>query len=232
LSDFDLYYWPVPFRGQFIRAILACGGCSWDEHDFGEIEDMMGRSVEEQPIAFMGPPVLIDRDRNFALSQMPAIAMYLGERLQLLPSAASGRALTAKIINDANDVIDELTLNGGRQMWTPEKWNDFVPRLQKWLRIFQDTGERNGLCADAGFMLGTEKPGVADIVTCILWTTMADRFAAIEAIISETAPVIRGLCNRMQAMPALRELNAQSLQHYGNSYCGGDIEKSLRRVAG
>ena len=23
MTDYTLYYWPVPFRGQFIRAILA-----------------------------------------------------------------------------------------------------------------------------------------------------------------------------------------------------------------
>jgi hypothetical protein len=28
------------------------------------------------------------------------------------------RALTMKVVNDANDVIEEITLNGGRQMWT------------------------------------------------------------------------------------------------------------------
>lgn len=26
--------------------------------------------------------------------------------------------MTMKVVNDANDVIDEITLNGGRQMWT------------------------------------------------------------------------------------------------------------------
>lgn len=231
LSDFDLYYWPVPFRGQFIRGILAYGECSWDEHDFGGIVELMGRGVEKQPIAFMGPPVLIDRHRNFAVSQMSAIAMYLGERLEILPSTAEGRALTAKIVSDANDVIDELTLNGGREMWTREKWNEFVPRLQKWLRIFQDTGERNGLKSDVGFMLGTEQPSVADIVTSILWATMADRFAVIEAIIKETSPMIMSLSKRIQAIPSLTALDTRSFNDYAGAYCGGEIEKSLRAVA-
>ncbi|MBA8841852.1 MULTISPECIES: glutathione S-transferase [unclassified Ochrobactrum] len=231
MSDFDLYYWPVPFRGQFIRGILAYGDCSWDEHGFDEIEELMGRDVEEQPIAFMGPPVLIDHHRNFAVSQMSAIAIYLGERLELLPSTAEGRALTAKIVNDANDVIDELTLNGGREMWTHEKWKEFIPRLQKWLCIFQDTGERHGLKESAGFMLGTEKPGVADIVTAILWATMADRFAVIKTIIQETSPIIGGLSKRVQAIPTLAALNTKSFNDYGLAYCGGEIEKSLRTVA-
>lgn len=231
MSDFDLYYWPVPFRGQFIRGVLAYSGCSWDEHSFAEIEQVMELDAGKQPVAFMGPPVLIDRRQNFAISQMPAIAMYLGVRLDLLPPMIEGRALTAKIVNDANDVIDELTLDGGREMWTREKWNEFVPRLQKWLRIFQDTGKRNGLTSDDGFMLETENPGLADIVTSILWSTMADRFAKIEAIIEETSPAIWRLSKRMQKIPSLAALNTKSFNDYGTSYCGGEIEKSLRKVA-
>jgi glutathione S-transferase len=232
MSNFDLYYWPVPFRGQFIRGILAHGGCSWDEHDVDAIEDIMGCEMGKQPIAFMGPPVLIDRERNFAISQMPAIALYLGERLDILPATAEDRALTAKVINDANDVLDELTLNGGREMWTPEKWEKFVPRLQKWVRIFADTGARNGLTAGSGHMLGTENPGIADIVTAILWTTMADRFPAIKAIIKETSPVIWDLSRRVVATAPLAALNSKSFEDYGDAYCGGEIEKSLRKVAG
>ena len=33
MSDYDLYYWPIPFRGQFVRAVLAYAGKSWTEHD-------------------------------------------------------------------------------------------------------------------------------------------------------------------------------------------------------
>ncbi len=232
MSDFDLYYWPVPFRGQFIRAILAYGGRSWDEHDSSEIGEMMERDAGQQPIAFMGAPILIDRERDFAISQMPAIALYLGERLDLLPNTAEGRALTTKIINDANDVIDELTLDGGREMWTDEKWKEFVPRLRKWMLIFEDTGHRNGLTRDTGYILGTNEPGIADIVTATLWATMSDRFPAIDAIFKSTAPIIHGLSKRMQAMPSLIELNKSTLDKYGDQYCGGQIERSLRKVAG
>ena len=192
----------------------------------------MDCAVEKQPVAFMGPPVLIDRERNFAISQMPAIAIYLGERLEMLPTTIEGRARSAKIVNDANDVLDELTLNGGREMWTPEKWEEFVPRLQKWIRIFADTGARNGLSPTSGFMLGTEKIGVADIATAILWTTVADRFPVIQGIIEDTSPTIWGLSRRVVATTSLAALNDKSFEEYGNAYCGGEIEKSLRKVAG
>ena len=232
MRAFELYYWPVPFRGQFLRAILAFAEARWTEHDADAIADLMDRPPAEQPVAFMGPPILIDRERDFALSQMPAIALYLGEELDLLPATPEGRARTAKVANDANDVIDELTLDGGREMWTQEKWDAFVPRLQKWMRIFEALGARHGLTADAGFLLGTAEPGVADIVTATLWSTMADRFPKIASLGEQTAPAVWGLARRLQEMPRLAALKQKSLSDFGNAYCGGEIEASLRQVAG
>ncbi len=230
MAEFDLYYWPVPFRGQFIRAILAYSDCTWREHDAESIGALMGRDVDQQPIAFMGPPVLIDRDRQFAISQMPAIAFYLAERFDLLPQTPEARALSLKVVNDANDVIDELTLDGGREMWTPEKWQDFTPRLQKWMTIFEDTGRRHGLTSESGFMLGTENATVADIVTAVLWNTMAERFLPISDLLKRTSPFIWGLSQRMMRDERLDKLRLQAFADYGQSYCGGEIEKSLRSV--
>src|SRR5690348_10468763 len=99
---------------------------------------MSGR-IEDQPVPFMGPPVLVDRRTGVALAQMPAIVLYLGETLDLLPAEIGARALAMKIVLDANDIIDEITIDGGKQMWTAKRWDEFVPRLQKWMRIFEDT---------------------------------------------------------------------------------------------
>jgi glutathione S-transferase len=230
VADYDLYYWPVPFRGQFIRAILAYAGKSWDEHDAAEIGKMMTADPEDQPVPFMGPPVLIDTRSGFAIAEMPAIAVYLGTTLNLMPESAELRAMTAKIVNDANDVIDELTLDGGREMWTPKSWEEFVPRLKRWMTIWEATGTRHGLREDGGYFLGTETAGVADIVTSTLWSTMADRFPAIGNILNETAPGTAALSRRLQDVPSLAVLNKTSIERYGDAYCGGEIEKSLRRV--
>ncbi len=35
MADYELYYWPVPFRGQFVRAVLAYAGKTWTEGDAG-----------------------------------------------------------------------------------------------------------------------------------------------------------------------------------------------------
>jgi glutathione S-transferase len=232
VADYDLYYWPAPFRGQFIRAILAYAGKSWSEHDSEAIGKLMTTELSQQPIPLTGPPVLIQASTGIALAQMPAIALYLGETLGLIPDTAAMRAHTMKVVNDANDVIDELTLDGGREMWTRQTWDAFVPRLERWMMIWEETGRRGGLMLDGGFLLGTPDAGVADIVTSILWSTMADRFSVIADLLKVAAPSTAGLAARMQAHPSLSALDARAHRDYGNTYCGGQIEKSLLAVAG
>lgn len=232
MADYALYYWPVPFRGQFIRAILAYGGKSWTEHDEEEIGALMAKDPADQPVPFMGPPVLVDNRSGFALSEMPAITFWLGETLGLLPESTGGKAMTLKIVNDANDVIDEFTLDGGREMWTADKWREFVPRLKRWMRFWEVTGERNGLRPDEGFLLGGDAAGIADIVTATLWSTMADRFPAIGSMLEKEAPRTAALCGRIATLPALAQLARTSRDLYGDAYCGGQIEQSLRKVVG
>jgi glutathione S-transferase len=220
----------VPFRGQFVRAVLAYTGKTWSEGGDDAISKLMGGPVKDMPVPFMGPPMLIDKKADVAIAQMPAIVLYLGETLDLMPTTPALRALTMKIVNDANDVIDEITLNGGRQMWTEERWRDFVPRLEKWMSFWEETGRRHGLTADSGFLLGGEAPGVADIVTATLWSTMGDRFQRIEAILEEAAPMTASLTRRVADLPQLARLAARARRDYGDAYCGGQIEVSLRRV--
>lgn len=188
MSDYDLYYWPVPFRGQFIRAILAYAGKRWTEHDSEAISRLMQAIPKDQPVPFMGPPLLIDKQAGFALAEMPAIAFYLGKTLKLMPATIAGQAMTLKIVNDANDVLDEITLDGGREMWTAGKWRAFVPRLERWMAFWEATGTRQGVAEDKGFLLGGRKAGIADIVTATLWTTMRDRFPVIGDMLDDAAP--------------------------------------------
>jgi glutathione S-transferase len=232
MSDYDLYYWSVPFRGQFVRAVLAYAGKTWSEGGDAAISRLMDGPVEQMPVPFMGPPVLIDKKADFAIAEMPAIVLYLGETLDLMPATPVLRALTMKIVNDANDVIDEITLDGGREMWTEKRWRAFVPRLKKWILLWEETGQRHGLKANHGFLLGGEAPGIADIVTATLWSTMTDRFHKIEAIFEKAAPMTAALTRRVAGFPPLAKLAAKARQDYGDVYCGGQIEASLRKVLG
>jgi glutathione S-transferase len=232
MSDYDLYYWSVPFRGQFVRALLAFAGKSWIEAGDEAIARQMAGPVADMPVPFMGPPLLIDNKTGFAISEMPAIVFYLGETLSLLPETAALRATTMKITADANDVIDEITLDGGRLMWTDKRWREFVPRLEKWMSLWEETGRRHGLKAASGFLLGSEAAGVADIITATLWSTLTERFEAIAALFETAAPHTAALTQRIAAVPPLKALAEKARADYGEAYCGGEIEASLRKVLG
>ncbi len=232
MAAYDLYYWPLPFRGQFVRAILTRAGKSWREHDPEAIDDLMDRPVRHMPIPFMGPPLLIDRAADVAVAEMPAIVWYLAETLEMLPATPAMRALTLKVVCDANDVIDEITQDGGRQMWTPERWSKFEPRLGRWMAFWEETGRRHGLMPEAGFLLGEAGPGVADVVTWTLWSTLTDRFDRIGTQLVEVAPAVAGLCDRLSTDADLSALSLRAREDYGDAYCGGRIERTLRKVLG
>jgi len=232
MTDYTLYYWSVPFRGQFVRAVLAFAGQSWTEAGDGAIVKLMRSPAAKMPVPFMGPPLLIDRQADVAIAEMPAIVLYLGETLDLLPASPLLRAMTVKIVCDANDVLDEITLDGGRLMWTEKRWEEFVPRLKKWMALYEDTGRRHGLKKDSGFILGGTKPGIADVVTATLWSTMTERFKTIDKMFKKSAPMTAALTRRVSALPALAALAAKAREDYGDSYCGGQIERSLRKVLG
>jgi glutathione S-transferase len=230
MSDYELYYWSAPFRGQFVRAVLAHAGKTWTEGGDAAIADLMGGPVKAMPVPFMGPPMLVDNRAKVAIAQTPAILFYLGETLDLLPATPEPRALTLKIVCDANDVIDEMTNDGGREMWTDKRWAEFVPRLKRWMSFWEETGRRHGLTADAGFLLGGDGPGMADIVTATLWSTLTERFDAIGEILDEAAPMTAALVRRVAELPPLRKLADKAREDYGDTWCGGQIETSLRKV--
>ena len=137
MPDYELYYWSVPFRGQFVRAVLAHAGKTWTEAGDDKISHLMAGAVADMPVPFMGPPVLVDRKADFAVSQMPAVVHYLGQTPGLLPTSPALSSLALKVVADANDVIDELTQEGGREMWTDSSWREFQPRLEKWMSFWE-----------------------------------------------------------------------------------------------
>ncbi len=107
-----------------------------------------------------------------------------------------------------------------------------MPRLKKWMSLWEETGRRHGMTAEAGFLLGGDAPGIADVVSATLWSTMTERFSAIATMLHETAPATAGLAKRVSALPPLAKLAAKARKDYGDAYCGGQIEASLRKVLG
>ena len=230
MTDYTLYYWPIQFRGQFVRAVLCHAGASWEEA--GSDDTLAQRALEpnEQLVPHMGPPVLTDHSRDIHISQMPAILAYLGEKHGMMPDDLVLKAICHKVVADANDVLYEMTRYNGAQVWTQATWKDFQPRLGRWMAIFEETGRRNGLTAQSGFVLGTETPSLADLVTAILWGTMTAKLKPLRPMLDRHAPAIAGLSDRIAALPSQTELRNRSDALYGDAWCGGQIEASLRAV--
>jgi glutathione S-transferase len=230
MTDYTLYYWPLPFRGQFVRSVLAHVGASWTEASIAELLAQKGAEPTRQLAPHMGPPVLTDHTADLSLAQTPAILAYLGGKYELVPKDPARAALTAKIIADANDVLCEMTLHNGAQMWTKKRWDAYRPRLGRWMAIFEEHGRRHGLTVETGHVLGTDAPGLADLVVHILWGVMTSKLPALRPLLETTAPAIAALSDRIARLPAQEELRVRSDEEYGDEWCSGQIEASLRAV--
>src|SRR5680860_508560 len=99
----------------------------------------------------------------------PSNSRVSWSKYALIPDDPVRAALTAKIIADANDVLSEMTLHNGAEMWTQERWDNYRPRLARWMAIFEEHGRRHGLTAKMGYVLGTDSPSLADLVVYVLW---------------------------------------------------------------
>jgi glutathione S-transferase len=61
---------------------------------------------------------------------------------------------------------------------------------------------------------------------------MTERFEGIAQILADAAPMTAALTRRVAALPPLAKLAETARADYGEAYCGGQIEASLRKVAG
>lgn len=230
MTDYTLYYWPLPFRGEFIRSVLAHAGASWDEPGIGDLILLKDADPADQLVPHMGPPVLTDHKAGISLAQTQAILTYLGAKYDLIPADPERAALTAKIIADANDVLCEMTLHNGAQMWTAKRWQTYRPRLARWMAIFEELGRRQGLTEKQGYVLGTNEPSLADLTVYILWGVMTAKLPALRPMLETNAPAIAALSDRIAGMPVQAELRRKSDDAYGGEWCSGQIEASLRAV--
>ena len=229
--NYKLYYWPIPFRGEFIRLILAERGEDYIEAAVEELIELKSKDPGDQPIPMLAPPFLHDLKNDVFLSQMPVIVMYLSEKLGLLPKENYRSAICLKLVLDSNDVLAEITNLNGSAMWEHEKWKTFRQhRLKHWFMIFEQTGRHFGLKTDQGFMLGGNELSTADLVISALFGTMTRCLPELSDDFRILAPSVYALCQRIAALPNVKQFVEDQTQKYGNSYCGGQIEKSIRSM--
>ena len=141
MTDYTLYYWPIPFRGHFIRYVLAFAEARWDEPGTDALTSLKSRAPQDQPYPFMAPPLLVDHEAGRSLSQMPAILMYLGRCHELLVDP--DRDL--RLICDASDILFEITRYHGTAMWDADSWAAFsTTRLPRWMQLHEMLVQTSG----------------------------------------------------------------------------------------
>ncbi|MEM8768430.1 MAG: glutathione S-transferase family protein [Pseudomonadota bacterium] len=220
---YRLYYWPLPFRGCFVSYLFAYRNEPLlMSADFDEIGELMSLPPAEQPIPFLGPPVLQSLNADWALSQMPAIVMHVARELDLLPEDPVDQTMGLKILMDCNDLLMEICRYNGSMMWERTEWQQFrSERLPRWMRIFENSLSRGYLGGAVTF---------ADIAVYALFGNMIRCLPTLEPDLLTHAPGIRALCERIGAQPSLAAHVAEEAGRYGDLYCGGQIEASIRAM--
>lgn len=221
---FELIYWPIPFRGCFVSYVLAYRGVPFVQNsDAEQIVAEQEKDPAHQAIPFMGPPILVDHEAGCRLTQTPAILLYLANELDLWPTESFARAMQMKVVMDCNDLLMEICCSNGSRMWESDAWNTFrTERLPRWLAIFERSLSDGIIAGDA--------VGIADLATCALLGNMARCLPELAPDIQRGAPNVFSHCASLMSEGALREHVHQQKEDYGEIYCGGQIEASIRRM--
>ncbi len=223
-ARFRLYYWPIPFRGAFVSYLFAFRDVPLAQvSSFEAIGKLKSLPPEEQGIPFMGPPVLEDLEAGLTLSQMPAIVLYVSKELDLLPEQPVDQAIAMKVLMDCNDLLMEICRYNGSMMWEREAWLEFRgKRLPHWLSVFEESLAR-------GHFSGKQS-SYADIAVFALFVNMMRCLPELESDVRDHAPGVHAHCHRIGLTPSLAAKVAQDDEEFGDLYCGGQIEASIREM--
>ena len=224
-------YWPLAFRGNFVRNLFAYTDTPYVEVDsFEDVVRLLKQPVADQACPFMGPPLLEDRENNLVLSQMAAIVFYLGEQLDLMPNEQASKAITIKVLNDCTDLLSEITHSNGAHMWNQEEWDAFMAtRFVRWLEIFEQTTIKNGVSENQYYFASTNA-GVADLALHAIFAPMERCLPGLSSCLRQNAPLVMSVCDRISQNPGIKNLIKKQTTEHGEHYCGGEIEKSIRCV--
>ena len=234
-TKYTLYYWPIAFRGQFAKVILAH---TQTPFTMAPVPELMALKTPppsaESAALFMAPPLLYDREADTYISQMPAISFHLGQKFNLMPTDVTKQSYAVKFVLDCNDVLAGITRNNGSMMWDEESWAEFAKdeaggRFARWLQLFEQMSIRWGnLQPNSGWVLGTPDPTIADLSCFACFGTMEHCVPELGPFLRKWAPSVMMMCDRLKASsPGIAALMAELPQ---KPYCGGQIEASLRSV--
>ena len=228
---YKLYYWPIYFRGDFIRLILEDAGVEYKEEPPKEIIKIKNLPVKQQPLPAMAPPFFHDLENNVFINQMPAIVIYISHKLGYVTKDIVKDSLGLKLVLDCNDILAEITNLNGSKMWNHDDWQEFRNnRLKRWMEIFEEFGKSYGLDSSSGTMLGTENITFADLSTYAVFGTMIRCIPELKADLIKHAPNVGALCDRISSRENISKYLKEKHEIWGDLYCGGQIEKSIREM--
>eukprot|EP01083_Nonionella_stella_P129802 393874_1 len=148
-SEWELVYWPLRNRGNFVRLVFEEAGVPYqDNQDMENIKsrirsDHYGSQTREQGAAYqvMGPPFI--RNGDFILSQSIVCMGYLSQKFGIRPRSDEDHALAQMIGGNCSDIMVELY-----KLKPKNKDEIFVylkDRFQVWLDILENPLEVNNL---------------------------------------------------------------------------------------
>ena len=110
---YELHYWPgIQGRGEFVRLALEAAGAAYVDVARGSADAALGQGAMLALLADpqlarppFAPPILVHGKR--VIAQTPAILLYLGPRLGLVPSGDVDRLWAHQIQLTIGDVVKE-----------------------------------------------------------------------------------------------------------------------------
>ena len=108
-------------------------------------------------------------------------------------------------------------------MWQRDSWIEFrSKRLPKWMRNFEESLDQN--------TIGSDRINFADIGVFALFGNMIRCLPELEKDLLTHAPGIHAHCSKIGSTPSLKRLLEEEEKAYGMTYCGGQIEQSIREM--
>lgn len=199
----------------------------FSQADSDEVLAVKNNEIAKQTILGMAPPYLVDTATGVKLAQMPAIMLYLAEKYQLLPKGAFAASRMQRVLGDVTDLLADITRNNGHQLWDKDAWREFLDsRLPRWAQIC----ERH--LTELGTAIATDgqSPNAVDLSIWATWGNFYEHFPALNSWFEEFAPGIIEHHRLLPSCPHLHDWWARTHEHYGDIYCGGQIEASLREM--
>jgi glutathione S-transferase len=227
-DDIEILYWPIPFRGNYLKVILEDAGVPYETPSADKVAPFMRkRGTMDQSLPMFAPPFL--RINDLWLNQLPASAQFLAKKYGYEPSDPYLAAVALKVLLDVNDVLAEVTRGNGSRMWDKEAWETFTNpdgRFPTWLKCFELLGQKYGL-TEGTFLLGGEI-SYADLAIFTLFRGLGRM--GMSEYVAKYAPTLCEHVGRLAQRERLADFEKRQATDYQAQFCGGQIEASIKAM--